>query len=237
MVNKPEVVMNGIAASPGIAMGRVTVFSRRDLSVPFRHLRPEEVSAEKVRLQEAIALTRKQLEETSKKVAVEMGGSYARIFDAHIMILEDRSSMAQVLEKVEAGYNAEFAFNAVFSKHERLLWEKGDTYIKDRAGDIRDVRRRVLSNLLGTRPAHRDLSELDEKAIIIAHDLSPADTAQMSKDKVIGFATDIGGRTSHTAIMARSLEIPAVVGLEEVTATVRTGDKIILDGESGILVV
>ena len=237
MADKPEVVINGIAASPGIAMGRVLVFTRRDISVPFRHLDTGEAEVEKKRLEEAMARAREQLLETRDKVAVDMGESYARIFDAHVMILEDKGSLAQVLEKIEGGYNAEFAFNAVFSKHERLLWEKGDTYIKDRAGDIRDVRRRVLSNLLGARPSRGDLSKIDEPVIVIAHDLSPADTAQMRKEKVMGFATDIGGRTSHTAIMARSLEIPAVVGLNDVTTRTTDGDSVILDGNRGRLIV
>ena len=237
MADKPEVVINGIAASPGIAMGRVMVFSKRDLDVPFRHLDPGDIEAEKARLEEAIALARGQLVETRDSVAADMGESYAKIFDAHVMILEDKTSLAQVMEKIEAGYNAEFAFNAIFSQHERLLWEKGDTYIKDRAGDIRDVRRRVLSNLLGTRPARADLSRLDEEVILIAHDLSPADTAQMRREKVMGFATDIGGRTSHTAIMARSLEIPAVVGLNDVTTKTSGGDFVILDGNRGRLTI
>jgi len=237
LADKPEVVTNGIAASPGIAMGRVLVSTRRDISVPFRHLETGEAEAEKKRLEEAMAAARDQLQETREKVAVDMGESYARIFDAHVMILEDRGSLDQVMEKIDGGYNAEFAFNAVFSKHERLLWEKGDTYIKDRAGDIRDVRRRVLSNLLGARPTRRDLSKIDEPVIVIAHDLSPADTAQMRKEKVMGFATDIGGRTSHTAIMARSLEIPAVVGLNDVTSRVGDGDFVILDGNRGKLII
>ncbi len=237
MADKPEIVINGIAASPGIATGRVLVFTRHDIDVPFRHLETGEAEAEKKRLEDAMAATRFQLQETRDKVAVDMGESYARIFDAHVMILEDNTSLAQVMEKIDGGYNAEFAFNAVFSKHERLLWEKGDTYIKDRAGDIRDVRRRVLSNLLGARPSRGDLSKIDEPVIVIAHDLSPADTAQMRREKVMGFATDIGGRTSHTAIMARSLEIPAVVGLNQVTTKTTDGDLVILDGNRGRLVV
>lgn len=237
MTDKPEVVINGIAASPGIAMGRVMVVTRRDINVPFRQLETGEAGQEKKRLEEAMRRTREQLMETRDNIARDMGESYSKIFDAHVMILEDRSSLAQVMEKIDGGYNAEFAFNAVFSKHERLLWEKGDTYIKDRAGDIRDVRRRVLSNLLGARPARGDLSKIEEEAVVIAHDLSPADTAQMRREKVKGFATDIGGRTSHTAIMARSLEIPAVVGLNDVTTKTTDGDFVILDGNRGRLIV
>jgi len=236
-VSEREVVLSGIAASPGIALGRVMVVTRHDIDIPLRHLDAGEIEAEKKRLVEAMGRARDQLMETRDKVATDMGESYARIFDAHVMILEDKGSLAQVMEKIDGGYNAEFAFNAVFSKHERVLWEKGDTYIKDRAGDIRDVRRRVLSNLLGTRPARGDLSRIEEEVIVIAHDLSPADTAQMRRGKIMGFATDIGGRTSHTAIMARSLEIPAVVGLNDATTRVADGDFVILDGNRGRLIV
>ncbi len=236
-MDKEEIIVNGVAASPGIAMGNVLVFSEHDIRVPLRKISSEEIDAEIARLMKAIEVTRKQLIQTRDMVAKDMGESYARIFDAHVMILEDKASIEDVTSRIRAGYNAEFAFNAVFAKHERLLWEKGDVYIKDRAGDIRDVRRRVLSNLLGARKTSEELSRLEEEVIVIAHDLSPADTAQMRKEKVKGFATDIGGRTSHTAIMARSLEIPAVVALNNITSKVSDGDFVILDGNRGRVIV
>ena len=234
---KTEVTVNGVAASPGIAVGNALVLARADIRVPLRVVPPEEIEPEVTRLMQAIRLTRAQLVEIRNKVSREMGESYARIFDAHIMILEDKMSIDEIVADVRAGKNAEFAVNAVFSKHERLLWEKGDVYIKDRAADVRDVRIRVLSNLSGPDRGANDLSRLGADVVVIAHDLSPADTAEMRKEKVKAFATDVGGRTSHTAIMARSLEIPAVVGLTNVTARVQDGDLVIVDGNRGRVIV
>lgn len=232
-----EVVANGVAASPGIAMGRALVLARTDVRVPKRRLSPEEAEGEVARLLDAIEVTKAQLVDIRDKVAREMGESYARIFDAHKMILEDRGSLDEVLAGVRAGNNAEFALSTVFSRHERALWEKGDVYVKDRAADIRDVRIRVLSNLSGMEHGAGDLSNLDSDVVILSHDLSPADTARMRKEKVKAFATDVGGRTSHTAIMARSLEIPAVVGLNNVTARVQDDDYVIVDGNRGKVII
>ena len=233
----PESVVNGIAASPGIAMGCAIVLAERDFHVPLRRLPSHELGTEISRLEQAIADSKSQLLETREEVAREMGETYARIFDAHIMILEDQRSMDDVVRRIKEGYNAEFAFNTVFLGHEKDLWEKGDVYIKDRAGDIRDVRRRVLSNLSGLRGRSEELSNLEDDVIVISNDLSPADTARMRRERILAFATDIGGRTSHTAIMARSLEIPAVVGLKNVTSKVADGDFVIVDGNRGRVVV
>jgi phosphotransferase system enzyme I (PtsI) len=235
--HKPEIIANGVAASPGIAMGSAVVLARRDVRVPKRRLAPEEVEGEISRLLEAIEATKGQLVGIRDRVAGEMGESYARIFDAHIMILEDRASVDEVIAGVRAGSNAEFALSSVFSKHERLLWEKGDVYIKDRAADIRDVRIRVLSNLSGSGQNPDSFSRVGSDAVVIAHDLSPADTARMRREKIRAFATEVGGRTSHTAIMARSLEIPAVVGVNNVTAKVQDEDFVIVDGNRGRLIV
>jgi phosphotransferase system enzyme I (PtsI) len=237
MAEGPVAVVNGIAASPGIAMGNAIILTRRDVRVPLRRLKPDQIDDEIARLMGAIEACRSQLESTRDQVATEMGESYGRIFDAHIMILEDKSSIEEVTERIRRGYNAEFAFNAVFSRHEKELWEKGDVYIKDRAGDIRDVRKRVLTIMSGTLTQADELANLEGDVIVIAHDLSPADTAQMRRERVMAFATDIGGRTSHTAIMARSLEIPAVVGLKNVTSRVSDGDCVIVDGNRGKVIV
>ncbi|MFH1312253.1 MAG: phosphoenolpyruvate--protein phosphotransferase [Candidatus Eisenbacteria bacterium] len=237
MAGKTEQTFNGIAASPGIAMGSAVVLAQQELVVPQRRLQPDETASELDRLMVAVEASKSQLIEIRNDVAGDMGESYARIFDAHVMILEDKRSLDDVVGRIEDGHNAEFAFNSVFLRHEKELWEKGDVYIKDRAGDIRDVRRRVLSNLSGMRRSPGDLLNLDSDVIVIAHDLSPADTAQMRKERVMAFGTDIGGRTSHTAIMARSLEIPAVVGLKNVSWSVADGDFVIVDGNRGKVVI
>jgi phosphotransferase system enzyme I (PtsI) len=234
---RSEVVANGVAASPGIAMGRALVLARTDVRVPKRRLSQEETQGEIERFVQAVEATKSQLAEVRDRVAKEMGESYARIFDAHIMLIDDRSSRDEVLAGIRAGNNAEFALNSVFLKHERLLWEKGDVYIKDRAADVRDVRTRLLSNLTGGSREAKDLSNLGSHVVIIAHDLSPADTAEMRREKVKAFATDVGGRTSHTAIMARSLEIPAVVGLANVTSRVQDDDFVIVDGNRGKVII
>lgn len=237
MAERQEVIISGIAASPGIAKGKAAVITALDMRVPLRRVEEGETESEIQRLMRAIEDSKTQLLRTRNEVAGDMGESYARIFDAHVMILEDSKSIDEVVGKVRDGYNAEFAFNSVFLRYEKELWEKGDVYIKDRAGDIRDVRRRVLSNLSGTRRSRGELSNLASDVVVIAHDLSPADTAEMRKERVIAFATDIGGRTSHTAIMARSLEIPAVVGLRNATSLVADGDLVIVDGNRGKIVV
>lgn len=232
-----EVVANGVAASPGIAMGHALVLVRTDIRVPKRRLSQDEIQGEIDRFLRAIEATKAQLAEIRNRVTKEMGESYARIFDAHIMLVEDKASLEDVFAGITAGNNAEFALNNVLLKHERLLWEKGDVYIKDRAADIRDVRTRLLSNLAGTFRDANDLSNLGNHVVIIAHDLSPADTAEMRREKVKAFATDVGGRTSHTAIMARSLEIPAVVGLNNVTSRVQDDDFVIVDGNRGKVII
>ena len=234
---KVESVANGIAASPGIAIGQAAVLARTDIVVPKRTLSPKEIHGEIDRLRRAVEATKAQLTEIRDRVAKEMGSSYARIFDAHMMLLEDKVSMEEVQAGITAGNNAEFAVNTVFLKHERLLWEKGDVYIKDRAADIRDVRIRVLANLSGTSKAPSNLSKISAGVVVIAHDLSPADTAKMRRGNVLAFATDVGGRTSHTAIMARSLEIPAVVGLTNITARVQDEDLVIVDGNRGKVII
>ncbi|HVP57348.1 MAG TPA: phosphoenolpyruvate--protein phosphotransferase [bacterium] len=236
-VRKAEVLLNGVAASPGIAMGNALVLARTEIRVPKSRLSPDEIEPEVGRLLRAIETTKHQLVETRTKVAQEMGESYARIFDAHRMILEDKLSTDEIVAGIRAGSNAEFAVNTVLSKHERLLWEKGDVYIKDRAADIRDVRIRVLSNLSGTSKGTNDLSNLGSDVIVVAHDLSPAETAQLRKESIRAFATDVGGRTSHTVIMARSLEIPAVVGLHNALGRVQDDDFLIVDGNRGRVVV
>ncbi len=231
-----ETVLNGIPASPGVAMGTALVIEKQDFHIPIKRISEGQVEGELHRLRRAIEASIAELREIRDRVASEMGESYARIFDAHRMVLEDSRSLENVEKKIKEGFSAEYAFNLIYSGYERELWEKGDTYVKDRAGDIRDVRMRVLSVLAGLKQASGAI-ELENEAIIIAHDLSPAETAQMRKQKVLAFAIDVGSRTSHTAIMARSLEIPAVVGLQKVSRTAIDGDFVIVDGNRGKVVI
>ncbi|MGQ9602825.1 MAG: phosphoenolpyruvate--protein phosphotransferase [bacterium] len=231
-----ELVLNGIPASPGVAMGTAVAVERRHFHIPVKKILQSQVESELERLDKAIEESIAELKEIRERVASEMGESYARIFDAHRMILEDSRSLENVQKMIREGFSAEYAFNSIYSGYEKELWEKGDAYVKDRAIDIRDVRMRVLSSLIGSKQFSGAI-EIDSEAVIIAHDLSPAETAQMRKQKVLGFAIDVGGRTSHTAIMARSLEIPAVVGLQKVSTSVVDGDFVIVDGNRGKVVI
>lgn len=231
-----EMVLNGIPASPGVAMGTAVTIERRHFHIPVKKILQSQVEGELERLDKAIEESIAELKEIRERVASEMGESYARIFDAHRMILEDSRSLENVQKMIREGFSAEYAFNSIYSGYEKELWEKGDAYVRDRAIDIRDVRMRVLSSLIGSKQFSGAI-EIDSEAVIVAHDLSPAQTAQMRKQKVLGFAIDVGGRTSHTAIMARSLEIPAVVGLQKVSTSVVDGDFVIVDGNRGKVVI
>jgi len=166
----------------------------------------------------------------------EMGTEKARIFGAHLMVLEDEVLIGEVIAKLKKDRVAvEYIFWEVLEKYISVLSKSEDEYLRERVSDITDVGRRILKNLVGAK--HRSLDELKKKAVVVAYDLSPSDTAMMHRSNVIAFATDIGGRTSHTAIMAKSLEIPAVVGLEVVTRNIKDGSPIIVDGNRGVTII
>jgi phosphotransferase system enzyme I (PtsI) len=176
------------------------------------------------------------LERIQKKVEEEMGGPYPDIFSAHILILEDPVLREATIKGIkEDRMNAEHSISRVLDRVGRTFSHIEDKYLKERAQDFKDVGRRILRNLMGKK--EETLSNLKDRVIIVAHDLAPSETAQVDKEKVLGFATDIGGRTSHTAIMARSLTIPAVVGLGDITQRVQSGDTVILDGNRGVALV
>jgi phosphotransferase system enzyme I (PtsI) len=225
---------HGVPASPGIAIGKLQVLERDDLKIPERTLEPDEVEGEVERFREALASAREDISLTRTTLALELGEEHAKIFDAHLMILDDETVVERTVEDIRAEKrNAEFLFSrniaAMVDSFERI----NDTYLRDRAADVRDVRRRVLRALMrGARPS---LTDQREPVVIVAHDLSPSDTAVMDKDIVLGFATNLGGGTSHSAVMARSRGIPAVVGLQNITDFSRTGDQAVIDGTEGIV--
>lgn len=188
------------------------------------------------RLEKALIQTRRQILEVQKKVSEAIGQKDASIFDAHLLVLEDQTLMDEVARMLhEKKINVEQVFEQVAEKYAAALGALDDEYLKERASDLRDVASRVLNNLLGRQDGA--LKSLKEPCIVVSHDLSPSTTAQLDKTKVLGFGTDIGGKTSHTAIMARSMQIPAVVGLQNVSPQLETGDYVLLDGYSGLLVV
>lgn len=230
-------VLRGIPVSPGVAMGRVLVFHSEDFfAVPEVKIHDEDIPREIARFEEALTKTRAELLNIRRKISDEIGHEHSDIFNAHLLILEDRTLIEDVIEKVKHDrIVVEYAFSSVIQRYFHAFFQIDDEYLRERVSDIKDIGRRVLKNLMGHE---KDLlSDLKEPVIVIAHDLSPSDTATMDKKNVIAFATDIGGPTSHTAIMARSLEIPAIVGLERISKEVVNGDIVIIDGTHGDVIV
>jgi len=196
-----------------------------------------ELPAEVNRLEKALVQTREQILDVQRKVTAGMGAQEGSIFDAHLLVLEDRTLLDEVIRVIqESKVNAEYAFHTVAERYATTLAAIEDDYLRERATDMRDVTQRVLNNLLGV-DSEPDMRHLKEPCIIISHDLTPSNTAQLDKSNVLGFATDVGSRTSHTAIMARSLRIPAVVGLKDASARLESGQFALLDGFSGLIIV
>jgi len=228
--------LKGIPAAPGVAMGKALFFDSEAVSVPRRPITPEQVSAEVLRFEEGLIKTRHQILGIQKKVSEELGQEHAEILNAHLLVLEDQSVREEIIQGLKAQLlNVEAIFNDVIRRYLRAFSKTEDEYLRERTADIEDVRKRVLRNLLGQRSD--TLAHLEESVIIVARDLSPSETAQMHRSHVLAFVTDIGGRTSHTAIMAKSLEIPAVVGLEVATKRIQKGDFLIVDGTRGEVVI
>ena len=237
---KGEMSFRGIPVSAGVAgvvRGLILVLDRARTSVERRQLAESEVPEEINRFERALVQTRQQLLEVQRKVSAAMGGEEGGIFDAHLLVLEDRTLLDEVVRVItEQKVNADHAFHSIAERYAATLAAIEDDYLRERATDLRDVTNRVLNNLLGLAE-EIDLRHLKEPCIIISHDLTPSNTAQLDKRHVLGFATDVGSRTSHTAIMARSLRIPAVVGLKDVSARLETGQYALLDGINGVLII
>jgi phosphotransferase system enzyme I (PtsI) len=227
---------NGAGVSLGIARGTVFVHRPDDAAAPSRSIAEGEIPGEIARFESALLATRSQILEMQQRIAESTGAKDASIFDAHLLVVEDRTLIDEVLRRLGTDrMNVEHVFQTVAGRYAKTLSEIDDPYLRERALDIHDVTRRVLHNLMGTQA--RDLSGVTTPHILIAHNLTPSDTAQLNRALVLGFGTDIGSRTSHTAIMARSLGIPAIVGLHDASSHLVTGDHVLLDGYNGLLVV
>ncbi|MFJ7639307.1 phosphoenolpyruvate--protein phosphotransferase [Peribacillus sp. NPDC097224] len=223
-------LISGIAASSGIAIAKAYRLIEPELSVEKRSI--EDVEAEVIRFKEAIQKSTSELEIIRNKAEQDLGADKAAIFDAHLLVLSDPELLNPVQDKIKSeNINAESSLHEVASMFITMFEQMDNEYMKERAADIRDVTKRVLSHLLGIHIPNPSM--IAEEVIIIAEDLTPSDTAQLNPMYVKGFTTDIGGRTSHSAIMARSLEIPAVVGTKTVTASIENGDLVIIDGLNG----
>lgn len=230
-----ERVFRGIGVSPGVAIGKAFIFDSEEVVVLKRHIGAKQVPLEIARFEDALIRTRQEILQIQDKISERLGTRHAEIFNAHLLVLEDRSFIEDVIKKIERErYNIEYIFQQVGKKYADIFSQIEDDYLKERSSDIRDVTRRVLHNLLGRK--REDVGKLTEEVIIVAYDLSPSDTALMHKDKVISFATDIGAMTSHTAIMARSLKVPAVVGLHDVSSKIKAGETLVVDGTGGVVI-
>jgi phosphotransferase system enzyme I (PtsI) len=233
---RQEIRFQGAGVSPGIGRGAIHVV-REDLDDVLRYrIEPSQIGNEIGRFETALIQTRVQILEMQQKIAESIGAKDAGIFDAHLLVVEDRTLIDEVLRKLEADLcNVEWVFQEVATKYIETLSKIDDPYLRERALDIQDVMKRVIRNLQGKAP--KPMLALTEPHILVAHNLTPSDTATMNRERVLGIATDLGSRTSHTAIIARSLNIPAVVGLHNVTEKLETGQHVLVDGTNGLLIV
>jgi phosphotransferase system enzyme I (PtsI) len=233
---RQEIRFEGAGVSPGMACGRVHVV-RDDLDDVVRYrIAPSQIPDEIGRFETALIQTRMQILEMQQRIAESIGAKDAAIFDAHLLVVEDRTLIDEVLRKLETDLcNVEWVFQEVATRYAETLNKIDDPYLRERALDIQDVTKRVIRNLQGKAP--KTFLALSEPHILIAHNLTPSDTASINRSKVLGIATDLGSRTSHAAILARSLNIPAVVGLHDITIRLETGQHVLLDGSDGLLVI
>ncbi len=225
--------MKGNPASPGIAIGKALLISEEELVIPY-YVSTYEL--EEARLAQAILKSKLEITALREKTLNTLGADKALIFEAHIMILEDPELLKKTLQKIKKeNVNAEFALDFVAKKFIAMFESMEDAYLKERASDVRDVTSRLLYSLL--KKTKISLENLSGPSILIARDLTPSQTASMDHKNVIGFLTEIGGKTSHTAIMARTMEIPAIVGLHKITSEIKDGDLVAFDGEEGLVVI
>ncbi len=231
-----EVILKGTGVAAGVVVGTAFTLTSDEDTIVEREIAEEEIPREVARLEDALIATRKQLHSIQQRVSEAIGQDNASIFDAHLLVVDDRSLVEEVIRTLhERKLNVDAVLKLVTEKYAQALMRVDDDYLRERAADVRDVSRRILRNLAGE--STEALASLEEPCIIVAHDLAPSDTASLDKDKVIGLATDLGSPTSHTAIMARALEIPAVLGLHDVSTRVSSGDTLLIDGNKGVFII
>ena len=231
-----EIRFRGAGVSPGLARAVIHVV-RDDLDDVVRyHIEPSQIGNEIARFEAALVQTRVQILEMQQKIAEAIGAKDAAIFDAHLLVVEDRTLIDEVLRRLEAERcNVEWVFQEVANNYAETLSKIDDPYLRERAVDMQDVTRRIVRNLQGKAP--KAVFSAAEPHILVAHNLTPSDAASMDRQLVLGIATDLGSRTSHTAIIARSLNIPAVVGLHDATEKLESGQHVLIDGYTGVLIV
>jgi phosphotransferase system enzyme I (PtsI) len=238
MANRQSIkrVLKGIAASSGIVIGRASLVHRGRVGIPQKAIGPTQVAAEIKRFNRAIERSKHQLREIKEKILAEEVRRHFFILDVHLMILDDEMLIQDTIEVIKnRRINAEWALDIVIGKLNTAFDTIEDEYLRERKNDVNYVAQRIFRNLVGR--GHDDLTKIKGNVIVVAHDLSPADTIQMNLNHVAGFITDVGGRVSHTAILSRSLGIPAVVGLETATSAITGGDQLIIDGYGGRVII
>ena len=232
---KTELTVQGIAASQGIAYGQIFVYIQSDVEVPSYEVEPERRLEEVSRFDRALVSTRQQIAKIQGEVEKNLGAQEALIFDAHLMALEDPALIGETIRVFEStGQNIETCFNQVSQRYIQAFAKFEDEYLRERASDIRDVAQRVLQNLLGQ--AENSLSRLADKRIVVANDVSPSDSASIDRSAAIALVTDSGSKTSHAVIVARSMKMPAVVGVRNLTKRAHNGDWAIVDGYDGVVI-
>ena len=232
-----EIVLKGIPAASGISSGHAFILDKGEFIVPQRTILPHEVDSEIARFEEALNFSRQEIHVLKEKVNQGMGLNNAHIFDAHLLVLEDKVLFEQVAQGIRQDKNAaEYVFFNVVNKYVQTFSKISDDYLRERISDINDIAKRVLKYLMDESKLH-DLDSLQDNLVVVAHDLSPSDAVSLYNKKIMGFVTDIGGRTSHTAIIAKSLAVPAVVGLKDATLKINNGDFLIVDGQKGLLII
>ncbi|MGH8021009.1 MAG: phosphoenolpyruvate--protein phosphotransferase [Opitutaceae bacterium] len=234
--NKTETTLHGIAASPGIAHGRAFVVVQAELEIPVYPIDGTQRESEIQRFEQALLMTRQQITKMQQEIARSLGEDEARIFDAHLMVLEDQALIAETIREIDKTMrNVETCFREVGLRYVEAFGRIDDEYLRERASDIRDVVERVLHNLTGR--AVENLSRIAGERVLLTRDITTSGSAGLDKSGILGLVTEAGSRTSHAVIMARSMKIPAVVGVHEGTQKVAHGDWVIVDGYDGIIVV
>jgi phosphotransferase system enzyme I (PtsI) len=229
-------ILQGIAASPGYAIGKAVVFDREDMPVRKGFVAEDQTESEVARFIEAVERAKEDIQGLQERMSAEVGEGAAAIFGAHLWMLSDRSLRKEVLSRIENNrFTAEYAMDRAVQKYVKRLRALGDSYLAQRVPDLEDVERRVLTILQGTR--HPEVGGEPGPVVVVAHSLSPSQTVSFDRSKVLGIATDVGGRTAHAALLARDLGIPAVVGVETGSSDVGPGETVIVDGQRGVLII
>ena len=230
-----DIILHGVGVSPGVVVGQVYKVSPEETEFSERILDPEEIGDEVARFKSAVVVTRRQITVIQNNVKRAIGQQDATIFDVHKLILDDAAFYDETIRLIESDHmDAEASVRAVTSRYVEALSAIEDEYLRERVSDFKDVARRVLRNLTGEKT--HALDGLKGKSVVVSPDLSPSETATLKRSLVLGFATDMGSRTSHSAIMARAMGIPAVVGLGDVTHKLAPGDWILMDGTEGVVI-